>query len=163
MAGYIVSGGDTVKQRFGKLTAEVARVHGLAVDLSELHEKELEVCKKEATSCWVEVYDKHPAEKTAERLRCGYMTEADDKLWRLSLLLPLEEWDTVYCCRPGEYLKCTNLVETSQHRTDDSRREHVRNWVQERLESTQTNQLIFPDDRLSYKQQLVIVKRKHLT
>ncbi len=176
---------DIVLKKFHlhHLQFDLERVHALSSDMFHLtgalynvHDWNLEDCKKKATSCWVEVYDEHPAEETAVRLRCGYIREADDELFsRLDMLLPLEEWDTVYCCRPGAYLSCTKLLDTSQHRTDDKRHELVLNWVQKtlgalKLTHNKNHELIFHDDarvawsrERHYKQQLVIVKRKNLT
>ena len=103
-----------------------------------------------ATTCWVEVYDQDPSvksDKTAVRLRCGYISEADDMLEGLCRLLPLEEWDQLYCCSPGEFSTNTKLFwPLSGGRVEK---------VKDRLEAK--NKLIFHDDRS--KKQLVIVRR----
>jgi hypothetical protein len=101
-----------------------------------------------ATSCWVEVYDQDPiSDKTAVRLRCGYISEADDMLEGLCALLPIEEWDQVYCCSPGEFSTNTKLFMP----LSGGRPEQVR----DRLEAN--NKLVFHDDQA--KKQLVIVRR----
>jgi hypothetical protein len=102
-----------------------------------------------ATSCWVEVYDKDPSDKTAVRLRCGYITEADDMLERLCTLLPLEEWDEVYCCSPGAFWMPRKLFLSSD-------RWHAN--LQDKLEAKK--KLVFHNDSEGFdKQQLVIVRR----
>jgi hypothetical protein len=103
-----------------------------------------------ATTCWVEVYDQDPSvksDKTAVRLRCGYITEADDMLEGLCRLLPLEEWDQVYCCSPGEFSTNTKLFWL----LSGGRGEQVRDRLQAK------KNLVFHNE--ASKKQLVIVRR----
>jgi hypothetical protein len=103
-----------------------------------------------ATSCWVEVYDKDPYDKTAVRLRCGYIRELGNMLEQLCALLPLEEWDSVYCCSPGQYWSSTNIFGyNDKHKT--------RMEVEDILEAR--NKLVFHNDSEADKMQLVIVRR----
>jgi hypothetical protein len=103
-----------------------------------------------ANTCWVEVYDKDPYDKTAVRLRCGYISQADDMLEGLCRLLPLEEWDRVYCCSPGQYWNSTTIF--GYHDKHKMRME-----VEDILEAR--NKLVFHNDSEDDKLQLVIVRR----
>jgi hypothetical protein len=103
-----------------------------------------------ATSCWVEVYDKDPYDKTAVRLRCSYIREADNMLERLEALLPLEEWQAVLCCSPGQYQSSTNIV---GYYDIQKTRIEVENILEAR------NELVFHNDSEAGKKQLVIVRR----
>jgi len=104
------------------------------------------------TTCWVEVYDQDPSvksDKTAVRLRCGYISEADNMLEGLFRLLPLEEWDQMYCCLPGEFSTNTKLFRP----LSDGGREQVIDILEEK------NKLVFHNDSEAGKMQLVIVRR----
>jgi hypothetical protein len=72
--------------------------------------------------CWVEVYDKHPFDKTAVRLRCGYISEAGDTLEQLCALLPLEEWDELLCCSPGKYSCSTSIFDIDHNHANERTR-----------------------------------------
>jgi hypothetical protein len=84
--------------------------------------------------CWVEVYDKNPYDKTAVRLRCDYISEAGDTLEQLCALLPLEEWDEVCCCSPGQFWSSTSIVDIDYNHANartraESRLAQFHNWI----------------------------------
>jgi hypothetical protein len=109
-----------------------------------------------ATSIWVEVYNrnpyyKHPGQNPAVRLLCGYIREDDKVLEQLCALLPLEDWDELYCCPPGR-IQSPYIIATLynlQNKTD----RHT--FMQNKLE--EFNKVIFHSELRGFpKQQLVI-------
>jgi len=55
------------------------------------------------------VYDSYP-DFTKVRLEAGYISEAKDTLEQLCALLPFDEWEDVFCCKPGCFNSTTALV-----------------------------------------------------
>jgi hypothetical protein len=112
-----------------------------------------------ATSIWVEVYDsnpsyKHPEENPPVRLRCGYIREVDNVLEQLCALLPLEDWDELYCCVQGQIGSPFVIV----HPCDLQNKTDRHTCVQNTLKTF--NKVIFHSESRGFpKQQLVIVRR----
>ncbi len=67
-----------------------------------------------------EVYDKYPDDNTAVLLKANYISEAGDTLAQLCALLPLEEWDEVISCKPGNFWSCTLIVARSDIDNDSA-------------------------------------------
>jgi hypothetical protein len=104
-----------------------------------------------AACCWVEVYDSHPDFTTKPvRLEAGYISEAKDTLEQLCALLPLEEWEEVFCCKPGRLHSTTRIVSDCYDRGDV--------WQQLHRESSQN--YIYHHEKDGYqKLQLVLVRK----
>lgn len=103
--------------------------------------------------CWVEVYDSYPDFTTKPvRLEAGYISEAKDTLEQLSALLPLDEWEELFCIKPG----CFNRIHATivSECTD-------KGAVLQTLDKKSSQNYIYHHDKNGYeKLQLVLVRKK---
>ena len=108
-------------------------------------------------SCFVSVYDKYPADKTAVLLKEGYIYSEGNTLEQLCALLPLEQWDEVLSCSLGDFSVCTLIVASYDIENDPATASSLYEDAQTRVldKLTQFHSLIFNDA----KTQLVIVKK----
>ena len=107
-----------------------------------------------AACCWVEVYDRDPAwDKTAVRLKAGYISEAKDTLEQLCALLPLEEWVDLFCTKPGCVGGGVYFVG----------KDLSRGALNQSLDTSTAHQCIYHNDHMPLgKLQLVIVRRSQI-
>ncbi len=112
-------------------------------------------------SCYVEVYNKYPDDETAVLLKANYISEAGDMLAQLCELLPLEEWDEVLSCVPGNYWSTTQIVSRSDIDNDPKcgARAYPDARARVRSKFATLRTYIFPKDSNEARKQLVIVRR----
>lgn len=101
--------------------------------------------------CWVEVYDSYPDFTTKPvRLEEGYISEDKDTLEQLCALLPLAEWEELFCCKPGRFASTHSIVSDCHDRGD----------VLQKLASSK-NKIYHYDNTPGFeKLQLVLVRKK---
>ena len=131
------------------------------------HFASLELCPSHAITCWVDVYDRSPSDEGAVRLRCGYIhdaVEVDDLLAQLEAFLPLERWEELLICRPGDWLQARKVVSPDDLTMDTRAQQRYaggrgpRLQTQWKLDTPHSHNMIFHSDS---KQQLVIVRKKY--
>lgn len=106
-----------------------------------------------AACCWVEVYDSYPDFTTKPvRLEAGYISEAKDTLEQLCALLPLEEWEELFCIKPGRFNSITASIVSDCY---------DRGAVWQKIHKESSQNYIYHHDNIpgDQKLQLVLVRK----